>query len=139
MKFQTVFVFFSKCPQRKKIAFFIEKNAILKEKFQKIKTKKKKMKFHNLDIPCYENVIYLSQTEFESLIDTFDRLNRSMGRSKTRIAFQQALILQASSLLGSASEEVVKEKTLGEIWGDGGVASKCMCLGYQTLASLQSR
>ena len=77
-----------------------------------------KMKFHNLDIPCYENVIYLSQTEFESLIDTFDRLNRSMGRSKTRIAFQQALILQASSLLGSASEEVVKEKTLGEIWGE---------------------
>ncbi len=77
-----------------------------------------KMKFHNLDIPCYENVIYLSQTEFESLIDRFDRLNRSMGKSKTRIAFQQALILQASSLLGNASEEVVKEKTLGEIWGE---------------------
>ncbi|MDA8571065.1 VWA domain-containing protein [Schleiferiaceae bacterium] len=74
-------------------------------------------KFYQNRSECYENVVYMSQTEFYALTDVLDRLSKQQGSNRTRKSFQEALTIQVKSVLGSdIDEKYIQEKTLEEVW-----------------------
>ena len=74
-------------------------------------------KFYNKKEDCYDKVVYLSQTEFDDLVNIFDRLLKSSGSNSTKRAFKSALSIQVKTVLGSdISQSYIDNLTLEEVW-----------------------
>ena len=73
--------------------------------------------FYSTGVSCYENVVYLSQTEFDDLTDVFNRLLQRRGSNSTKRQFKEALSQQVKSVLGSDMDQsYIDQLTLEEVW-----------------------
>lgn len=72
---------------------------------------------YNKDLPCLYPVVFLSADEKQNLDKILTNLVRgSASSTKKKKQFQEALLQQTKSMLGDASDEVILDKTLNDIW-----------------------
>jgi|SaaInlStandDraft_1057018.scaffolds.fasta_scaffold02756_4 hypothetical protein len=74
-------------------------------------------KFYSKRSQCYENVVYLTATEFDRLKKVLEDFYKGGNTTKAKIAFKDALSEQSKAILGSQVEQsYIDNLTLNEVW-----------------------
>lgn len=73
--------------------------------------------FYGKRSQCYENVVYLTATEFDRLKIVLEDFYKGGNTTKSKIAFKDALSEQSKAILGSQVEQsYIDNLTLNEVW-----------------------
>jgi len=73
--------------------------------------------FYGKRSQCYENVVYLTATEFDRLKKVLEDFYKGGNTTKSKIAFKDALSEQSKAILGSqVQQSYIDNLTLNEVW-----------------------
>jgi len=73
--------------------------------------------FYGKKSQCYDNVVYLTSTEFDRLKQVLEDFYKGGNTTKSKISFKDALSEQSKAILGSQVEQsYIDNLTLDEVW-----------------------